>query len=291
LNIGPGQTEEWTPALINESTPWVSQYRGLWGLFARDPISGENAPAGPMYNRDGSPRGSWYDPLGFAGLDHVPPPPDALRLLEKNCAEITSAQKELKNTIPQKAGELQAIGARLKGMQGNPHLAKQHAALEKKMNVLALDVRTLRREYSENTALLESLTDQLGRLQQGIKDDVHAHIRYLAVPVKATRIRFDRATETWAATSLSLLLFAIVVLMLFAPGVLGAGLAVITILFVITESILRGAFIQTITSVTTLLAIVSGVILVIHFWYWILVTALLAMAIFLLFQRLRELAG
>ena len=37
-------------------TAWVSQYRGLWGLFARDPISGENAPAGPMYNRDGSPR-------------------------------------------------------------------------------------------------------------------------------------------------------------------------------------------------------------------------------------------
>ena len=44
LSIGPGQPRTWNPVLIDEKTPWVSQYRGLWGLFARDPISGENAP-------------------------------------------------------------------------------------------------------------------------------------------------------------------------------------------------------------------------------------------------------
>ena len=82
LRIGPDGPLSWSPVLVDESTPWVSQYRGLWGLFARDPISGENAPAGPMYNRDGSPRGSWYDPLGFAGLDKVPPPPLAMLMLE-----------------------------------------------------------------------------------------------------------------------------------------------------------------------------------------------------------------
>src|SRR5262249_23180824 len=59
LGIGRGEAAEWTPVLIDESTTWVSQYRGLWGLYARDPISGENAPAGPMYERDGSPRLSW----------------------------------------------------------------------------------------------------------------------------------------------------------------------------------------------------------------------------------------
>jgi hypothetical protein len=36
---------------------------------------------------------------------------------------------------------------------------------------------------------------------------------------------------------------------------------------------------------------VAGVILLIHFWYWILVALLAAVAIFLLYQRLRELAG
>jgi hypothetical protein len=291
MSIGPGQARNWSPELIDESVPWVSQYRGLWGLFARDPISGENAPAGPMYNRDGSPRGSWYDPLGFAGLDKVPPPPDALRLLQENCAEITGRQVELETTIPKKGAELQALGMKLKGMEGNPHLAKQYVALEKKMVALVEEVKGLRREYSENAALLQSLTERLKRHRKGLKDGPHAHIRHMALPVKTTLMRFDRIGETWAAISLSLLLFGIVALFLLNSQYLLAGLAIITLLFVVLESILRGAFIQTIGQITALLAMISGLILVFHFWYWILIAALLAAATFLLLQRLRELTG
>jgi hypothetical protein len=68
-SIGPGQEHRWDPVVIDESTPWVSRYRGLWGFFANDPTSGENAPAGPMYERSGEPRRSWYDPLGFVGRE------------------------------------------------------------------------------------------------------------------------------------------------------------------------------------------------------------------------------
>jgi hypothetical protein len=59
----------------------------------------------------------------------------------------------------------------------------------------------------------------------------------------------------------------------------------------VLESVLRSAFIQTVSEVTALLAAAAGVILLIHFWYWILVALLVAVAIFLLYQRLRELAG
>ncbi len=291
LSIGPGQKKEWTPVEIDESTPWVSQYRGLWGLYARDPISGENAPAGPMYNRDGSPRGSWYDPLGFGGLDKVPPPPDTLRLLEANCNEISARQVELEDLISTKAAALQSLGIKLKSMEGNPHLAKQYAALGKKITAMAEDVRGLRREQSENAALLESLTERLNRQKQGIKDNPQGHIRHLAVPVRTRRMRFDRFAETWAAISLSVLLFGIVAMLFLAPGYLWAGLAIIMILFVVLESILRDAFIQTVGSITALLALISAVILTLHFWFWILIAALLAMAIFLMYQRLRELAG
>jgi hypothetical protein len=102
-------------------------------------------------------------------------------------------------------------------------------------------------------------------------------------------MRFDRAAETWAAVSLSLLLFGIVGLMLFTPQFLAAGLAVITLLFIVIESVLRGAFVHTVAVITTLLAMVSAVILVLHFWYWILIALLLVTAIFLMAQRLREL--
>jgi hypothetical protein len=292
LAIGPGKPAAWSPVQIDETTLWASRYRGLWGLFARDPISGENAPAGPMYNRDGSPRSAWYDPLGFAGLDKVPPPPQALQLLDRNCTSVIRRQEELEKLIPAKADELQTLGIKLKGMEGNPHLAKQHAALEKAINVLAEEVRGLRRERSENSALLQGLTLRLERMKAGVREDPRAHIRHLAEPVEVGRVfRFDRAAETWAAISLSLLLFAIAALIFFAPEFIWAGLAIIFILFVVAESILREAFIQTVGQITLILAMAATLIMLFHFWKWALVGALLLMGISLMVQRLRELTG
>lgn len=291
MAIGPGQPHGWEAVLIDSAVPWVNQYRGLWGLYARDPISGENAPAGPMYNRDGSPRDAWYDPLGFVGLDKVPPPPEVLRLLELNRSQVTSRQSALKTLLPEKAGQLQSMGIRLKSMERRPHLARQYASLQKKLAALADEVRALRREDAENHALLQSLTLGLERQRRGRHEEARAHIQHLAVPAPAARRRFDRLGEAWAAISLSLLLFAIVGLLFLAPRYLGAGLAGTTILFVVIESILRRAFIQTISELTAVLAIIACAILVIHFWYWLIVAVLLAVATFLLLQRVRELTG
>ena len=177
-------------------------------------------------------------------------------------------------------------------MEGNPHLAKQHAALEKESNTLSNEVRTLRRESSENTALLEGLTSRLERMQAGGQDDPKAHIRKPAVPDDFSQtLRFDRAAETWAAVSLSVLLFVIAGLIFFAPHYLWAGLAVIMMLFVVAESILRGAFVQTVGRITLILAMLASVILFIHFWKWIILAALVVMGVSLMVQRLRELAG
>jgi hypothetical protein len=292
LRIGPDGPQVWSPVLVDESTPWVSQYRGLWGLFARDPISGENAPAGPMYNRDGSPRGSWYDPLGFAGLDIVPPPPQALQMLSENCQKVSQRQAELESLVPEKAADLQILGIRLKGMEGNPHLAKQYAALEKEIGALSNEVRSLRRELFENSALLQGLTRRLERMKAGLQDNPQAHIRHPAVPDdQSLTLRFDRAAETWAAVSLSLLLFVVAGLIFFAPRYIWASLAVILILFLVADSILRRDFVQSIGRITLILAMLAAVILFIHFWKWIIVAALLVMGVSLMVQRLRELTG
>ena len=129
-------------------------------------------------------------------------------------------------------------------------------------------------------------------MKAGEQEDPHAHIRHLAVPDSPTQtLRFDRAAETWSAVSLSLLLFAIAVLIFFAPEYIWVGLAIILILFVVAESFLRGAFVQTVGRVTLILAMVATLILLVHFWKWIIVATLLVMGISLMFQRLRELAG
>ena len=289
--IGPGQAQSWSPVVISESTPWVSQYRGLWGLFARDPISGENAPAGPMYNRDGSPRSAWYDPLNFVGLDKVPPPPQALTLLEGDCARVAARQDELEQLIPQKAGELQALGIKLRGMEDNPHLARQYTALEKPVSALSDDVKGLHREHADNSAMLQGLRFRLERLRSGDIGNARTHIHHLVEPVETVQARFGRADETWAAISLSLMLFAFAALIFFAPNYLWGGLAVLMLLFVLFESVLRGAFIATASRIMLVLAILAALILLFHFWKYVLIAALLAMGIYLLFQRIRELTG
>ena len=289
LSVGPGQEREWTPNSIDEKTRWVAAYRGLWGLYAQDPISGENAPAGPMYNRDGSPRPSWFDPLGFAELDKLPPPPLELELLEAECAALAARQEELDTQIAQEAETLQQLGIQLESMEGNPHLAAQHEKLGRRVAQLAARVKALRREHSENDGVLDGMGRRLERLRAGRRDDPRAHIRNAAQPVPPAQLRFSRAAELLAAVSLSLLLIGFVALIQFAPEDAWAGVVVLLIALVLGESILRATFVRTANRVAVILALVATVILVLHFWKPLLIGALVALAVFLILQRVREL--
>lgn len=289
LRIGPGQERSWTPAVIDQSTPWVSRYRGLWGLFARDPISGENAPAGPMYNRDGSPRDSWADPLGFAGLDKVGPPPDEVRLLADRCEQIVNRQADLAEIIPPKSSELELMGSELRAIRGNPHLARRHENLSRQAAKLSLEVRELRREEVQNDVLLEGLNRRLDGLRAGVLDAPRAHIQHLAEPVSVSHVRFNRLVEGWAAVSISLMLLVTAVLLVAAPEYLWPGIGIMVLVFILLESILRGTFPETVASVAVVLASISTIILVIHYWMQIIVAGLIGVAILLVVQKLREL--
>jgi hypothetical protein len=288
LRVGHGEAKEWAPDPLAESTPWASEYRGLWGLYAQDPISGENAPAGPMYNRDGSPRSSWFDPLGFAGLDQVPPPPEEVELLEGQCRRLEGRQEELDEIVPEETAALQDLGIRLRSMQGSPHLAGAHELLEAEVGAQAAKVKALRRERAENGAVIQTLRGRIDRAQVGRADDARAHIVNAAEPVPAAIMRFNRATELWAAASVSLLLAGFAALILFAPGDVWAALLVLILAFVIGESILRGTFVRTTNRVAVILALIAAVVLIVHFWKPALVAILVGLACFLVYQRVRE---
>jgi hypothetical protein len=289
LSVGAGQEREWTPVEISEATGWAAEYRGLWGFYAQDPISGENAPGGPMYNRDGSPRASWFDPLGFAGLDKVPPPPVELDLLAAEVEALDGKQSSLHEEIAREAAELQRLGLRLDSMEGNPHLAAPHRKLAAEVSALGGRVKGLRRERSENEAVLEGFEDRLARLRSGRRDDARAHIQNAAQPVPQARMRFSRIAELWAALSLSLLLIGVVALIELAPDDALAGVFILVIALVLGESILRATFVRTVNRVAVVLALTSAVILLLHFWKPVVMGALLVLAAFLLLQRVREL--
>ena len=149
----------------------------MWGLFARDPISGENAPGGPMYNRDGSPRPSWFDPLGFAELDQVPPPTHELAVLEAQVDELEARNAELEQLLPVAAAELQRAGSLLSGLRGSAHLGAQHERQERRVAEQAAKVKGLREERADNEAVLEGLRRRVERARAGRADDPRAHIR------------------------------------------------------------------------------------------------------------------
>ena len=289
LAIGPGQPQEWTPNVIDETTPWASRYRGLWGLYAQDPIAGENAPAGPMYDRDGSPRPSWFNPLGFAGLDRVPPPPRELEVLEGERARLEARQSELDRLIPEETSLLQELGVRLRSMYGSPHLATESAKLEAEAHEQAARLTALRKERAENEAVLEGIRRRIEHRRTGAPDDPRAHIRHAAEPVPVSKMRFDRAAELWAAFSISALLIGLAVLILAAPRNVWSAVIVLVILFVVGESVLRGTFIRTVNRVAVILALVAVVVLFAQYWKFVFVALLVGLAAFLLLQRLREL--
>jgi hypothetical protein len=289
MAIGPGRDREWTPVLVSENTPWVAAYRGLWGLYAQDPISGENAPAGPMYNRDGSPRSSWFDPLGFAELDKVPPPRVELGFLETETEKLATRQEELTESVARRTGALQRLGVRLESIKESPHLAGLYQRLSQEVAALAAEVKDLRRERSENEAVLDSMRRRLERLQGGERDDPRAHIRDAAVPLPPAQLRFGKIAEFWSAVSLSLLLLGLVGVILFAPEYALPGAAVLLIAVVVGESILRATFVRTVNRVAVILALVAAVILALRFWKPVLLALLAGMALFLLLQRVREL--
>jgi hypothetical protein len=289
--VGPGQPNEWTPNVIDETTPWAARYRGMWGLYAQDPISGENAPAGPMYERDGSPRPSWFDPLGFAGLDRVPPPPAESAALEAESARLESRQQDLARLIPEETAVLQEGGVRLESMQGSPHLAAESLLLEAEVAAQAAKLRDMRRERSANEAVLESLLRRSERRRAGDVDDPRAHIAHAAEPVPPATMRFHGAAELWAALSISLLLIGLAVLILVSPTNVWSEGIILVIAFIVGESVLRGSFSRTVNRLAVIAALVAIVVLFVEYWEFAVVGLLIWLAVFLLYQRFRELVA
>jgi hypothetical protein len=89
--------------VIDDDTPWVRDYRGLWGTT---PVihSAGSAPAGPRYERNGSIRQARDRPVAWAGLDKVPPTPtDEVAALQQRAdqvdAELDTAQLRLADEI------------------------------------------------------------------------------------------------------------------------------------------------------------------------------------------------
>jgi hypothetical protein len=288
LNLGPGQDREWTAVLLDPAPGWLTGFRGLWGLYARDPMGGENAPAGPMFNRDGTPRGAWYDPLAYAGLNQTPPPPAEKLRLSLELRRLGRRQRELRAAIGEKSADLQARGAVRQAYDGLPALQREAQTLAAELTAQAAALRALRRELDQNETVAAAVRLRLDRLRRGEEDPPHAHIVNLQTPSTSAELRFARLTEFWSAITIGLLVIGFILLVQFAPGWILAGGLMLLVAVALIESVLRGSYPRVIRDITVGLAALTLLLLVYEYFRVLVVGGLVLGVLVLTFQNLRE---
>jgi hypothetical protein len=288
--VGPGELEEWsTPCVIDESTGWVRAYRGLWGLYTQDPFAGEDAPAGPMYNRDGSVRRAWFDPVGWAGLDKVSSHAQLPGTLEAEQAALRKRQMELDKEVQEELAVLRGLDVQAAAMRNQPHLQRSYFAVTARIDTVSRAIAQRQDEIVANAALLESLDRYGADVTEGLLGDPRAHIRRAHKPAERADLRAGRVAELWAAISVTVLLVAFIVLFLVKPGVLPFWMATIIALFAFVEAGLRGAFTRVVGSFAVGLAVVAGLVLLYEFFWWVIGSLVLVLALYILYDNLREL--
>jgi hypothetical protein len=273
--IGPAQERRWRPVVIDDDTDWVRGYTGLWGDDTNDPFGGERGPAGPRYNRDGSVRHAWRDPIGWAALDVVVPD-DAERetLITARIEELDSEIEEITQARARERARLRAsvIGG-----------ATDTAAEELRLADLAHRLTARRDERRRLEDLLA---------EPPPPEHPHAHLRHRQVPLPDESTGRARLLGVWSriSTPLILLLLAALVSPTQASNpwaALAALFAILLIEAVAQKRLLAFALglLILVVSVVLLAALATGLI---SSWRIVLSALLTAAGLTLLVLHLRE---
>ncbi|MFL5721279.1 MAG: hypothetical protein ACJ778_12475, partial [Chloroflexota bacterium] len=288
LVVGPGGDVDWDPILIGDGDGWVDRYRGLWGLDTGDRFAGERAPAGPKYTRTGSVRQSWHDPLGFAGLDKVAPPSQAIPVLETRLAELAASREEV-------AAEAAALSESLPKLEAEVAAIRTAAGVDRLRIESVLGLRegearlsALRTQEVELGSAIAAGLRRLADLRAGKLDDPRIHLRHAAVPEPPAVTERRAFGEAWAALSVGLLIAALAVIVWFR--ILPAPLALVALLasYLAIESFFDKNIIELVLRITVVLAFVSALILAVTFLRELLLVGLLGLGVLLIADNVGE---
>jgi hypothetical protein len=230
-SVGPGEAKSWHPVVIDDQTPWVRDYQGLWGLDTGDPFGGERAPAGPRYERDGSVRLCWSDPVGWAALDKEPPSRAAeQQAVEGRLAELDVLLAAVTAELDDRGDELRRARAGVRAL-GSTGIPPGLAALESAVQ----QVRARRRALAaEREALTSAVVHGLP------PEDPHAHLLHRALPnVDPIRTR-TRVLRIWSGVSASVLLIGLALVILGQFGALLPAIGGLTVVMLCLEAFAHG---------------------------------------------------
>ncbi|MDX1413351.1 MAG: NPP1 family protein [Candidatus Promineifilaceae bacterium] len=288
LSIGPGQEEAWEPELITEADQWAHDYRGLWGLDTRDPIGGERAPAGPKYNRDGSIRQSWYDPIGWAGLDKVFPSHLLPLRTKEQIAALGQELADLDSEIRKKRADLRRQALEVEALKTANSVRALHDKEILRLDTAQAALQALQAQRGELVETRLALRSYARRVDRGDLGPPDAHLHHIHHPEPSLPPK-HRVVEIWAAFSGALIILGLVLLLIFRPQNwlywvvgLAAGLGAV-------EALTRNNLVNYLLNIIIVLALIASIILLIEFWLWFLIAGLLLLALYMIRGNLREL--
>ena len=288
LSIGPDQKEAWEPVLISDDVKWVHNYHGLWGLDTHDPIGGERAPAGPKFNRDGSVRQSWYDPVGWAGLDKVFPPDEIGPEIDERLMALRAELSELDSAIEKERAYLREYALDVEALKVTEYFSTLRDKKEDELKETQITLEKLQVRRVELAEAQQALESYARRVKTGDFGPPTAHLRHVHHPEPPLLPR-HRVVEIWGALSVSLILLGVVLLIAFQPThwlvwLIGFGVALGGV-----EALTRGNLINYLLNITIILAVISAIILLVEFWTLVLILGLIGVAILVIRGNLQEL--
>jgi len=279
-SVGPGTEQGWTPVAIDDETPWVRDYHGLWGYDTRDPFGGERAPAGPRYERNGSVRPSWDRPVAWAGLDKVPPlPRDEVSALQQRAGDIEIALDTAHVRLGDEISRLRSLheGTRALAADGAP-AAANYVAAQEAVDATRDEIAGL---LAEQQAVSKGLVAPIP------PEPVHAHLRHRPLPDQDTLRPAHWTLRLWAAISVSVLLLAVAWLIIYqTTSTLLVGLIVIILAVAGIEATFRGRLLPFLASMVVILLIFAAVYLAVTNLRLAIAVALILAALALLLSNL-----
>ena len=274
---GPGG-DPWNAVLIDEDTGWVRDFRGLWGHDTRDRLGGERGPAGPRYERDGTVRKSWADPVAWAGLAKVAPNPAVEAALVR--ARIGELDDQLADLDTQRATGRHTLATAAAGLAPSSPEVRSLATEEARLLGLGMEATKLR---DERVRMIQALNNP------PVEADPHAHLRHRRTPLQPVNGVRARALSGWAVISSPVLLYAVGVVCMPSVTVNSSATAGFWIVLLLCiEGLLRAKLVSVLARMAAAAVLLVGLYYLVTDWRIVLAWLFYAAAALLLVVNLRD---
>jgi hypothetical protein len=227
--------------------------------------------------------------VGWAGLDKVPTRAQELEVIFKHQADIEARRIRLRSEIQERSSQLKMLGMEAESTRDRSHLRKLHEAQRRHIEELSKEVQTMRADLSNEEVLYGSLGQHAERLRNGERPPARAHITRATRPVSEAETRAGRVAQLWASISVAVVLLALIGIFVYQRQHLLSALVFAIAVFAFVEASFRKRVTRFIGSVNIGLAIVGALVLLQHFFWQMIVSTVVAVGFYILWENLREL--